>query len=167
MKRSINILAIALVILGMAFVGCKKPNDNPQEEETYTLTYKINNEVQFTNPLTGEVSIDVLSPCFHFDITYIGADGNPIEEHNVSAPWEKTLSIHRPFHAKLEGRIIYNEDELPEEVTFGKPYYLSITGNGVVKYDDNNQLSVMSKSSFLEHIAGTERLSFESELTLE
>ena len=157
-------IVIMMMASVMAFVSCNKNND---PAESYSLKYQISNEVRFTDPATQTVTVLTLSPCFHFDISYVDANGNLVEEHNITAPWEKTLAISKPFHAKLEGTATFNVDELPEWVTFGTPYSISITGNGVIKYDENNNLSTFTKENFVEHIAGSDLMSFSGSVDFE
>ena len=157
------IIAIMIMASAVAFVGCKKDKPTPQED-TYTLKYAISNESRVTHPLSGEEIVTVLSPCFHFDIRYVDANGNTVEEHNVTAPWEKTLSITKPFHAKLEGTATFVESELPDTLNFGKPYSIKISDNGALLFDSSNSMTTLNKETFLEHFAGTDRMSFSGKL---
>ena len=61
-----------------------------------------------------------LSPGLYFTFTYTDADGKEVEVKNAELPWKKSITVTSPFEAKLEGKITYNEEELPEQVILVK-----------------------------------------------
>lgn len=167
MKRHISILAICMMALVVAFGSCKKDNPTqPTDAKTYTVKYKIDNQATFTNPLTGETTTLTLSPCFKFDFTYVDAEGKTVEKTGVTAPWETTLSVKRPFTAKMEGELVYDENDLPDDIYYGTPWAISITGNGTILSDNDANIGHVTKENFLGHIAGTQRLKFSGEVSL-
>ena len=169
MKIHNSIIAVVLMALVVVFGSCKKdptPTPTPEEKE-YTLTYKIFNEYTFTNPFSGETKTYTLSPCFKFDFTYVDANGSTVEMKNVSAPWEKQLTVKKPFTAKLEGKLVYEESELPDTIFYGTPYKISFTGNGTILVDDDEAVKKTTKEKFMEYVAGTDRLNLSGELKLQ
>lgn len=38
-----------------------------------------------------------------------------VEVNDPTLPWTKEITVTTPFEAKLEGKVTYNENELPEE----------------------------------------------------
>ena len=167
MKKHFSILAITLMALVLVFGSCKKdPKPTPSDSKEYTVKYKISNTASITNPLTGEVKTYTLSPCFKFNFSYVDADGRTVEKTNVTAPWEETITVHRPFNAKMEGELVYNESELPDTVYYGTPYSITISGNGTILHDNDENIARTPKDRFLEHIAGTDRLKFEGKVSL-
>ncbi len=147
------------------FVGCTK--DNKENEKTYTLEYKLSNEGRIINPLTGEEIVKQLSPCFHFDISYVNSNGDTVKEHDITLPWQQSLTIKRPFHAWFSGSAYFNENELPDTVNFGKPYSLRIFGDGVAIDHENTDIVTVSKERFLSHYVGTSRMNFSCEHSFE
>ena len=157
MKKAMFILA-ALFIGGIMFTGCTKdPEPTPEPEPTpvtTTVLYTVTN-------IDGN---KVMSPCFKLNVTYLDANGQEVTENGATVPWSKVVEVTIPFHAKMVGELVYNEEELPETVVFGKRY-------AVIPYMDNpisqvysGGLSTGSKESFLGVMAQhPDRLKFTAE----
>lgn len=142
-------LLATLLIGGMMLTGCKKnpdPNPNPSST-TYKVVYMVANT--YVN-LNGEEL--TMSPCFKIDVTYIDADGQSVTETNCTLPWEKTIEVTFPFHAKMEGTFNFNEAELPDPVFYGRrigiggykddSFYVSLSGS----------INARTKAQFLEAV---------------
>lgn len=159
--KKVTFFLAALLIGGMMFTGCKKDNPTPTPEPTPTPTpttktvvYKV--AKQFGNK--------VYSDCFKLNVTYINAKGESVTETGVALPWEKTIEVTSPFKAKMQGELVYNVDELPEKVTFGKCYGIGYYDNSSLVIDLMGAFLIDDKEGFLELMqAHPDRLQFTKE----
>lgn len=144
-------------------MGCTKdpvnpdPTPEPTPEPTpttKTVVYSINNTS--VNLITGVVT--TMSPGLYFNVNYTDADGQTVSLENVSAPWSKEITVKLPFDAKIEGKVTFVEEELPETVSFCKFIHIAYDGfsQGIDSHLD------MSKEKFLEQIVNQhpEKLEF-------
>ena len=111
-----------------------------------------------------------VSPCFHYNIKYVDATGKTVEVNNISAPWTlPVFDVKSPYTAKVEGTIVYNESDLPEEgpINFGAVPNIHVSANGkTYDYGDPIAGSFSSKQQFLDFIAThLDRLKFKVEKT--
>ena len=107
-------LLATLLIGGMMFSGCKKDDPKPTPTPTpatKTVVYKMDNT--YFDQISSYTA--TVSPCFHYTFSYKDANGTMVEVNNPTLPWTKEISVTTPFEAKLEGKVTYNENELPEE----------------------------------------------------
>ena len=114
--KKVTFLLATLLIGGLMLTGCKKDDPQPTPTPTPTTTtktvvYKMDNSWY---DQTSSSSI-TLSPCFHFTFSYKDANGMMVEVNDPTLPWTKEITVTTPFEAKLEGKVTYNENELPEE----------------------------------------------------
>ena len=148
MKKVLYLLT-ALLIGGLMLTGCKKDNPTPEPEpEPTPTTTKVAYVV--SNTSSGKV----MSDCFKLNVTYLDANNQEVTESGVTLPWTKVIEVTSSFHAKMTGEIVYNEEELPETVIFGKPlgigYYsgeslvIEMTG-GLVTGNRENFLNLMAQ----------------------
>jgi ABC-type transport system substrate-binding protein len=116
--KKVTFLLATLLIGGMMLTGCQKdPQPTPTPDTptptptptTKTVVYKMDNVYY------EETSSTPLSPGFHFVFKYKDADGTMVEVNDPTLPWTKEISVTTPFEAKLEGKMTFNENELPEE----------------------------------------------------
>lgn len=132
MKKVTFLLAV-LLIGGMMFTGCKKNNDTPSDtpSDPTNKTFKVSYALENTVTLTGGI-VQTTSDCFKFDVTYTGADGNPVEVKNVTLPWSgDSFDVKAPFKAKIEIRPVYNEDDLPDDLTYGAIAFICKNGEKI------------------------------------
>lgn len=118
--KKLAFFMLALTIMGGIFTGCKKDKENNVEPTAteYTVGYVIWGAEE-----TG------YSPCFKFNLAYTDANGQTVTKENVSGPWNATITVKAPFTGKIEGSIIFNENELPaEHIVF--PNGVAATGYG-------------------------------------
>lgn len=153
MKKHFSIVAIALMALVVTFGSCKKdpkPTPAPTEKE-YTVTYQIPDTYQFLNPETFQYETKPLniSDCFSFEFTYIDADGKTVEVKDVKAPWSKSITVKAPFTAKMEGKSVYNENELPDRVTYSTHSKITVNTSS---YKEGAH-GTMTKENFLGHVS--------------
>ena len=140
--KKVTFLLAALLVGGMMLTGCKKDGQNnngnngetPATEVVYSVKYELLETAQVQ---TGTFS--VLPGCT-FDVSYVNAEGNTVEVKNVTAPWSVTVdNIKKPFTAKLEGIVSYDEAQLPEtNINFVKFPQITVTpsvGQAVVSND--------------------------------
>ena len=148
MKKTMLLLA-TLLIGGMIFTSCSKdPTPTPTPTPS-TNTVKV--AYQVANTYEGLV----MSECFKLNVTYLDANGKEVTESGVSLPWTKEIEVTKPFHAKMNGQIVYNEEELPDKVVFGTHvgigYYkgtsliISLTG-GLTSGDRDKFLQLMENN---------------------
>lgn len=155
--KKVMYLLTTLLIGGMMLTGCKKNDPDPEPEPTPT-TAQVAYIVTNTN---GHL---VLSPCFKMNVTYIDANGQEVTENGVELPWIKILEVTPPFHAKMVGQMVYNEDELPETVTYGRMRGLGYYDNGSLDVPFDGNLSQGSKESYINLFAQhPDRLQFTAE----
>ena len=157
MKKVMFLLA-TLFIGGIMFTGCTKdPEPTPDPDPTPTTA-------KMTYTVTNVEGTKIMSDCFKLNVTYLDANGQEVTENGATLPWTKVVEITSPFHAKMVGELVYNEDELPETVVFGKRYAIVPfeVGSDLPVY--NGGLSVGSKESFLGVMAQhPDRLKFTAE----
>lgn len=121
-------------------------------------------------PTTGQTEPIQISSCFHYNLSYVNANGETINVNNVNPGWTTTsFNVKSPFTAKIEGTITYNENELPDgTIVFGGIPVIYYMQNGVQRHtqaDNANKFS--SKSQFLDYIAShPDRLKFKAEIAL-
>lgn len=141
--KKVTFLLAALLVGGMMLTGCKKDDQNnngnngetPATEVVYSVKYELLETAQVS---TGS-TLSVLPGCT-FDVSYVNAEGNTVEVKNVTAPWSVTVdNIKKPFTAKLEGTVSYDEAQLPEtDINFVKFPQITVTpsvGQAVVSND--------------------------------
>ena len=141
--KKVTFLLAALLVGGMMLTGCKKDDQNnngnngetPATEVVYSVKYELLETAQVS---TGS-TLSVLPGCT-FDVSYVNAEGNTVEVKNVTAPWSVTVdNIKKPFTAKLEGTVSYDEAQLPEtDINFVKFPQITVTpsvGQVVVSND--------------------------------
>lgn len=126
--KKVSFLFAALLIGGMMLTGCKKPSEpSTPTSQTIKVSYALENTVT----LTGGI-VQTTSDCFKFDVTYTGADGNPVEVKNVTLPWSgDSFDVKAPFKAKIEARPVYNEDDLPDDLTYGAIAFICKNGEKI------------------------------------
>ena len=115
--KKLTFLLATLLIGGLMLTGCKKPTDTPSEptSKTFKVSYALENTFTLT-----EGMVLTTSDCFKFDVTYTGADGNPVEVKGVTLPWSiAAFDVKAPFKAKIEASPVYNEADLPDTFTYG------------------------------------------------
>ena len=150
MKKVMFLLA-TLLIGGMMFSGCKKDDPKPTPTPTpatKTVVYKMDNT--YSEQISSYTA--TVSPCFHYTFSYKDANGTMVEVNNPTLPWTKEISVTTPFEAKLEGKVTYNENELPEE---GKVYFGalgSITFNHTTTTNPNFK-EFHNKQQFLDFLS--------------
>ena len=167
--KKVTFLLAALIIGGMMLTGCKKDNptnnDNNNTPETPTQTtksvvYKVDNTFQTGDINTGQVTTHTVSPCFHYSFSYKDADGKMVEVTDATLPWTKEISVNVPFEAKIEGKVTYNEADLPEQVEYAR--IALINGEG-----EKSGYST-SKADFIEWIAThPEKLNYSKTKTIQ
>lgn len=145
MKKSAFIIMLAMTIIGGIFTSCKKDKNEQPAEKEYTVAYKLEDHVTI-----DQITIYV-SDCFTYDFTYTGADGNAVEVKDAKAGWETTIKVKAPFTAKIEGKIKYNESELPEEKIHFSHTLANISHSGY--YTNNTRIGTFgTKEEFLAYI---------------
>lgn len=143
--RKLTFIMLAVAVIGGIFTSCKKDKNEQPAEKEYTVAYKLEDHVTI-----DQITIYV-SDCFTYDFTYTGADGNAVEVKDAKAGWETTIKVKAPFTAKIEGKIKYNEAELPEENIRFSYTLANISYSG--HHTSNTRIGVFStKEKFLEHI---------------
>lgn len=141
MKKVMFLIATVL-IGGMIFSGCKKDQPTPTPEPTPTTTkvlYKVDNTL-------GNL---VMSDCFKLNVTYTDAKGESVTENGVVLPWEKSVEVTSPFKAKMEGELVYDENDLPDQVVFGKRYGIGNYSNGSLAIEMVGGFNSAQKENFL------------------
>lgn len=113
--KKLSFLLVTLLIGGVMLAGCTKEEENSTPEPTPTETTIV---YSISNTYDGGSSVYTLSPGLYFTFTYIDADGKEVKVENAELPWKKSITVTSPFEAKLEGKITYKEEELPEKVIF-------------------------------------------------
>ena len=143
--RKLTFIMLAVAVIGGIFTSCKKDKNEQPAEKEYTVAYKLEDHVTI-----DQITIYV-SDCFTYDFTYTGADGNAVEVKDAKAGWETTIKVKAPFTAKIEGKIKYNEAELPEENIHFSYTLANISYSG--HHTSNTRIGTFStKEKFLEHI---------------
>ena len=163
--KKVTFLLAALLVGGMMLTGCKKDDQNnngnngetPATEVVYSVKYELLETAQVS---TGS-TLSVLPGCT-FDVSYVNAEGNTVEVKNVTAPWSVTVdNIKKPFTAKLEGTVSYDEAQLPEtDINFVKFPQITITpsvGQAVVSNDFFHNY-FRTKQKFLDAIQQSSRI---------
>ena len=153
--KKLVFLITTLLVVALVGAGCHRDDPTPTPTpDTYAVVYKIGNSVDDVT----------MSPCFKMNVTYTDANGQQVTENNVTLPWTKAVEIKPPFHAKFTGQLTYNEDELPETVTYGLPHGINLYINGYGKDSLTGSLKSASREAFLK-IASEypERLQFTQE----
>ena len=83
-----------------------------------------------------------------------------VDVTDATLPWTKEISVNVPFEAKIEGKVTYNEAELPEQVEYAR--IALINGEG-----ETAGYSI-SKAGFIEWIAShPERLKYSKTKTIQ
>ena len=132
--KKVTFLLATLLIGGLMLTGCKKNTDTPSEPTT--KTYKVSYALENTFTLTGGLVLTT-NECFKFDVTYTGADGNPVEVKGVTLPWSiAAFDVKAPFKAKIEARPVYNEADLPDTFTYGAFAVINLNNAGVGRGGD-------------------------------
>ena len=165
MKKVLLSITIILSVL-ITFTSCKKENNN-SKNNIFPIQYKMEAAMP---PTTGQTEPMQISSCFHYNLSYVNASGETVNVNNVSPGWAATsFEVKSPFTAKIEGTIIYNENELPDgTIVFGGIPVIYYTQNGVQRHtvaDNANRFS--SKSQFLDYISThQDKLHFKAEIAL-
>lgn len=161
MKKLLFILAMVCVG-GMIAISCNRENgggsntgSNPTVLYKMMPSYKANGqEVQFT-------------PGFSYNLKYVDATGKTVEVNNVTAPWTSpAFEVKGSFTAKIEGTIIFNENDLPDgPIAFGAaPKICVLKGSNQAIYDNDVTGYFNTKEKFLEYVAShPEKLKFKVE----
>lgn len=162
MKKHLLVL-LAICIGGLMVVSCNRENEGGggNTGSKTTIQYKMLDTYLFSSQPVQ------ISSCFHYNIKYVNANGQTVELNNVSAPWTlPAFEIKPPFKAKLEGTIVYNENELPDgPIYFGAAPKIVNVGT-TVSYGDDITGYFETKAKFLEFIAThPDRLHFTVEHT--
>ena len=158
MKRVLFLLT-TLLIGGLMLSGCKKdnPTPEPEPEPTPTTTRVV---YMVSNTISGKV----MSSCFRLNVTYNDANGQEVTENGVTLPWTKVVEVSSSFHAKMTGEIVYNEEELPETVIFGKPHGIGYYNGESLVIEIAGGLTTGNKNKFLDMMAeDPNRLQFTEE----
>jgi hypothetical protein len=114
--KKVTFLLATLLIGSIVFTGCKK--DNNASGDSTSKTFKVSYALE--NTATVEGVVITTDECFKFDVTYNGADGNPVEVKGVTLPWSiAAFDVKAPFTAKVEAKPVYNEADLPDEFVYG------------------------------------------------
>lgn len=142
--KKVSFLLATVLIGGMMLTGCKKPDPTPTPTPdptptTTTVLYKVDN----TN---GNL---IMSDCFKLNVTYTNAKGESVTETGVVVPWSKSVEVTLPFHAKMEGELVYNENELPEQVVYGKRYGVGNYTGGSLSIEMVGSFASVNKEKFL------------------
>ena len=132
--RKVLFIVASLMILSVLFTGCKKSSSNDEEvqptpptptppAETAVIKYHVHTVV---HTAIGDM---ILSPCFRANVSYKNADGEMLTAENVSLPWtSEEITVTKPFEALIEGVMLFNEEELPDTVVYGRLPSLYIDG---------------------------------------
>ena len=159
--KKVMFMFATLLIGGLMLMGCKKteptPTPTPDPEPTPTT-------VSVVYQVVGEYQNLVMSDCFKLNVTYADANGESVTETGVTLPWSKTIEVTAPFKAKMQGEFVYNVDELPEQVVFGKRYGIGVYENNGFNVSMTGGFSTASKENFIELLeAHPDRLQFTTE----
>ena len=151
-------LLATLLIGGLMLTGCKKnPEPTPDPDPT-PATIEVAYAVTNTSP-SG-----TLPACFRLNVTYLDANGQEVTENGVTLPWKKVVSVTSPFHAKMVGELVYNEEELPETVVYGKRYAIVPNTDEIIPLQYSGNFNTASKETFLNVMAQhPDRLKFTAE----
>ena len=155
--KKLTFLFSALLVVSMLFVGCKKSSSNnepvqptpptptPPVEETAVIKYHVHTVI---HTAIGDM---ILSPCFRANVSYKNADGEMVNVENVSLPWtSEEITVTKPFEALIEGVMLFNEEELPDTVVYGRLPSLYIDGELVgLSFASMN---MWPKTTFLEMV---------------
>ena len=124
--RKVLFIVVSLLIVSVLFTGCKKSSSNdevvpptpqptPPPVETAVIKYHVHTVI---HTAIGDM---VLSPCFRANVSYKNADGEMVNVENVSLPWtSEEMTVTKPFDALIEGVMLFNEEELPDTVVYGR-----------------------------------------------
>lgn len=155
--KKVSFLLATLLIGGMMFTGCKKDQPTPEPTptpKTITVVYKV-------DKTDGNLTI---SDCFKLNVTYTNAKGESVTENGVVLPWEKSIEVTSPFKAKMEGGLVYNEEELPDQVVSGKLYGIGYYTGGSLSITMGGAISSAKKDNFLQLMDhNPDRLKFSTE----
>ena len=157
MKKVMFLLA-TLLIGGLMLTGCKKnPEPTPDPDPTPTT-------IEVAYAVTNVSPSGTLPACFRLNVTYLDANGQEVTENGVTLPWKKVVSVTSPFHAKMVGELVYNEEELPETVVYGKRYAIVPNTDEIIPLQYSGNFNTASKETFLNVMAQhPDRLQFTAE----
>ena len=112
--RFLSVIAMTL-IFSLAFASCKK--DDEKEPETPVVENKYYVQYQIDNQVTGKP----FSNIFGADVTYTNEKGADVVLKNVTLPWSVTITVTKPFTAKMTGKYIVNvgDEAIPDTVRYG------------------------------------------------
>ena len=171
MKRHLLFL-LAICLGGLMAVSCDRNNENGEGggSGSGSSETKIAIQYQMKDSFTQTGGTATVSPCFHYNVKYVDATGKTVEVNNISAPWTlPVFDVKSPYTAKIEGTIVYNESDLPEEgpINFGAVPNIHVSANGkTYDYGDPITGTFSSKQQFLDFIAThPDRLKFKVEKT--
>jgi len=142
--KKVTFLLATLLIGSIVFTGCKKDNNTPSDStsKTFKVSYALENTA------TVEGVVITTDECFKFDVTYNGADGNPVEVKGVTLPWSiAAFDVKAPFTAKVEAKPVYNEADLPDEFVYGANAVIYKNGAQAKR---NNDIYKRIKVKFLQ-----------------
>ena len=128
--RKVLFIVVSLLILSVLFIGCKKSssNDDVVQPTPPTPTPPVETAV-IKYYLGNQKDENVMSPCFRANLTYRNADGEMLSVENVSLPWtSEEITVTKPFDALMEGIMLFNEEELPDTVYYGRMPSLYVNG---------------------------------------
>ena len=157
--KKVTFLLATLLVGGLMLTGCKKPNPTPDPDPDPTPT-----TIEVAYAVTNTSSVGTLPACFKLNVTYLDANGQEVTENGVTLPWKKVVSVTSPFHAKMVGELVYNEEELPETVVFGKRYAIVLNADEINPLLYNGTFLTATKENFLNLMAQhPDRLQFTAE----
>ena len=142
------------------FVENKKTMMLEYQKASFPLDVKVPKKLVFTPffsvPLKNKKESYYTRACFNADKSKFAI---------VSATNSgRSVDVKTPFHAKLMGTLVYNEEELPDHVVFGFYRGIGLYVNGAGSVPMEGGMSGSSKENFLitaaEH---PERLQFTTE----
>ena len=142
--KKVTFLLATLLIGSIVFTGCKKDNNTPSDStsKTFKVSYALENTA------TVEGVVITTDECFKFDVTYNGADGNPVEVKGVTLPWSiAAFDVKSPFNAKIEAKPVYNEADLPDVFVYGANAVIYRDGKQEARKDD---IYGVTKTKFLQ-----------------
>ena len=146
--KKVLFLLTTLLIGGMMLTGCKKPEPTPEPEPEPTPT-----STRVAYVVSNTSGGKVMSECFKLNVTYLGANNQEVTENGITLPWTKVVEVSSPFHAKMTGELVYNAEELPDTVIFGKPHGIGYYNGATLVVELIGGLGTGSKQNFLNMMA--------------
>jgi hypothetical protein len=148
----------------LTVVSCNRENGGGSNTgSNITVQYKMSETYKFNSETVQ------ISPGFRYNIKYVDATSKTVEVNDVTAPWTlPSFEVKPPFTARIEGTIVFNENELPDgPISFGAAPNICVLkdGNQVI-YDNDVTGHFTTKEKFLEYAAShPEKMQFKVEHT--